>query len=105
MGEPRGVLFLSATTNPTRYSLLMYNYNTTSQFKDAIQTLEQHKVRYVVWDISFQKDAGHLFSAKSFEPPDGLLMEPYLKSHYRVVKQVGGMRIMERKTTESANEP
>lgn len=94
--------FLSATTNPTRYSLLMYNYNTTSQFKDAIQTLEQHKVRYVVWNTSFEKDARKLFSAKSFEPPGGLLMEPYLESHYRVVKQLGGMAIMERKTTEPA---
>ena len=89
--------FLSATTNPTRYSLLMYNYNTTSQFQDAIQTLEQRKVRYVVWDTAFQKDSADLFTAKSFEPPGGLLMEPYLQSHYRVVKQFGGMHIMERK--------
>ncbi|MGB8479446.1 MAG: glycosyltransferase family 39 protein [Acidobacteriaceae bacterium] len=61
--------FLSATTNPSRYSLLMYNYNTTSQFQNAIQTLEQRKVRYVVWDTAFEKDAADLFTAKSFEPP------------------------------------
>jgi len=29
-------------------------------------------------------------------------MEAYLELHYRVVKQLGGMAIMERKTTEPA---
>lgn len=89
--------FLSSTANPTRYSLLMYNYNTTSQFLDAIQTLERRKVKYVVWDTAFQKDSADLFTAKSFEAPDGLLMEPYLKSRYRVVKHLDGMDIMQRK--------
>ncbi|HTU51121.1 MAG TPA: glycosyltransferase family 39 protein [Acidobacteriaceae bacterium] len=96
--------FLSATANPSRYSLLMYNYNTTSQFQDAIQTLEQRKVRYVVWDTAFQKDAVDLFTAKGFEPPEGLLMEPYLESHYRVLKRLGGMAIMERKTDQPASQ-
>jgi hypothetical protein len=95
--------FLSGTENPTRYSVLMYNYNTTSEFQDAIRTLELRKVRYVVWDISFQKNTGHLFAAKSFEPPGGLLMEPYLESHYRVLQQAGGMQIMERKMDDRAD--
>jgi hypothetical protein len=96
--------FLSSTTNPTRYSILMYNYNTTSQFQDAIRTLNQHKVRYVVWNTSFEKDAADLFSAKSFEPPGGLLMEPYLESHYRAIQRFGGMQIMERKADARENQ-
>ncbi|HWF05294.1 MAG TPA: hypothetical protein VHA06_16530, partial [Candidatus Angelobacter sp.] len=65
--------------------------------------LELRKVRYVVWDISFQKNTGRLFAAKSFEPPGGLLMEPYLESHYRVLQQAGGMQIMERKMDDRAD--
>ncbi len=98
--------FLSGTTNPTRYSLLIYNYNTESQFQEVIHTLERRKVRYVVWDTSFQSGAGtSLFSASTFHPTGGLLMEPYLESHYRLVKQLGGFRIMERKVTADANAP
>jgi len=31
--------FLSSTTNPTRYSLLLYNYDTETEFYDAINSL------------------------------------------------------------------
>lgn len=96
--------FLSGTTNPTRYSLLIYNYNTVSQFQEVIRTLDRRKVRYVVWDTSFQSGAGRsLFSASTFGPAGGLLIEPYLESQYRLVKQAGGLRIMERKATADAN--
>ncbi len=94
--------FFSATTNPTRYSLLMYNYNTASQFHDAIRTLDQRKVRYVVWDTKFEAEAAHLFTAVSFQPAGGFIMEPYLASHYRVVRDLGGMQILERKPDGSA---
>lgn len=87
--------FLSATTNPTRYSLLVYNYNTSSQFQDAIRTLEQHKTKYVLWDTTFATKAALYFSLAVERPPGGLLMEPYLQSHYRIVKDANGVRIME----------
>jgi SAM-dependent methyltransferase len=87
--------FLSATTNPTRYSLLIYNYNTSSQFNEAIRTLDQHKVQYVVWDTSFESGAGASFFARPASAGP-LLMEPYLQSHYRLVKQEGATRILER---------
>lgn len=95
--------FLSATTNPTRYSLLVYNYNTPSQFQDAIRILDQRKVKYVVWDTTFKTKAAPFFSAAMYRPAGGLLMEPYLKSHYRVVKDADGILIMERKTENHEN--
>ena len=50
--------FLSATTNPTRYSLLMYNYNTSSQFEEVVRALEDRKVTYVVaLDANIQEAA------------------------------------------------
>ena len=94
--------FLSGTTNPTRYSLLMYNYNTPSQFQEVIRTLDQHKVRYVLWDTNFQKKASPYFSAAMYRPVGGFILEPYLESHYRVVQDVDGVRIMERKADDHA---
>ena len=95
--------FLSGTTNPTRYSLLIYNYNTPSQFDEVIRVLDRHKVKYVVWDASFQeKAAATFFTATMYRPAGGFLMEPYLKSHYKVVQDIDGIRIMERKANDNA---
>ena len=94
--------FLTATTNPTRYSLLLYNYNTPSQFQDAIQVLDQHRVRYVLWDTTFERKAAPYFSSEMDHPAGGLRMEPYLESHYKVVQDFDGVRIMERKEDDRA---
>lgn len=96
--------FLTATTNPTRYSILLYNYNTSAQFHDAIQTLDQHKVKYVVWDTAFLSKAfPGVFPASVRKPPDGFLIESYLESHYKLVESFDGIRIMERKNEEHSN--
>jgi hypothetical protein len=88
--------FLSATTNPTRYSGLAYNYNTPAQFQEVVSVLEQRRVRYVVWDTGFprQKD---FFPGSLPKSPDDRIMEPYLESHYRMVEDDQGVWIMERK--------
>lgn len=87
--------FLTTTTNPTPYSLLLYNYNTPSQFRDVIRVLDERKVRYVLWDTSFELTAAPYFSSEMYHPAGGFLMEPYLESHYKVVKDIDGARIME----------
>ena len=96
--------FLTATTNPTRYSILLYNYNTSSQFREVIQTLERHKVKYVVWDTKFQASAfPDVFPSSVRKPPDGFLIESYLESHYNLVESFDGVRIMERKSEDHSN--
>jgi hypothetical protein len=96
--------FLTATTNPTRYSLLLYNYNTSAQFHEVIRTLDQHKVKYVVWDAkleaSFFPDVFPSWVSKS---TDGFLIESYLESHYKLVESFDGTRIMERKSEDHSN--
>lgn len=93
--------FLSAARNPTRYSLLMYQMNTESQFRDAVQSLETNKVRYVVWDQSFQKWVNTWFPAYHMPPRDQLIMEPYLLEHYRVVgASKTGFQFLERKDSK-----
>ena len=77
--------FLSAASNPTRYSILMYNTNTEQQFREVTQTLETAKVRYVVWDRSFPSWVKKGFPSFRMPPRDDLIIEPYLLAHYRVV--------------------
>src|ERR1035441_2134278 len=89
--------FLSATNNPTRFLTLTYNYNPTSEFQSAIDILEQRKVRFVVWDTNFlAKAAPVVFSKAALNPPTGFIMEDYLSTHYRVVKDANGVEILER---------
>jgi hypothetical protein len=88
--------FLASTTNPTPFSLLTYNYNTTDEFEEVVRILEQHKVKYVVWDVGFSAVDQDVFP--SSRPPDGrYIVEPYLESHYNVEQEFGGYRIMRRK--------
>ncbi len=91
--------FLSATTNPTRYSLLMYNYNTSSQFEEVVRALEDRKVTYVVaLDANIQEAAFKaLFPALKPMRHQDLIIEPYLDSHYELVKDDGQMRLLKRR--------
>lgn len=89
--------FLSATTNPTRYGGLLYNFNTPSQFDEVVRVLEQRRVRYVLWDTHFQaKEVAALFPASAHISPGALIIEPYLESHYKVVWADADTRLMER---------
>ena len=96
--------FLSATINPTRYSILMYCMNTESQFRDAVQSLETNDVRYVVWDRSFPEWINNWFPAYRNPPRDKLIMEPYLTEHYRVVGNSDtGFQFLERNGSAAEN--
>ncbi len=88
--------FLSDTTNPTPYSILVYNYNTPSQFQEVVRTLEQRRPKYVIWNTTYDRDAARVFPAAVRIRPDQLIVEPYLKSHYKLVKEEDRIRIMER---------
>ena len=89
--------FLTSTVNPTHYSILVYQYNISSQFEEVVRTLEQHRVKYVIWDTGFEASAARIFFPAAKRPnPREYILEPYLESHYKVAKSVGGIRIMER---------
>jgi 4-amino-4-deoxy-L-arabinose transferase-like glycosyltransferase len=89
--------FLSATTNPTRYNILMYNYNPPAQFQEVVGVLEQRRVRYVVWDTGFEARTADYFPGSHPNSPGDRIIEPYLKSHYRLAEDDHGVWIMERK--------
>jgi hypothetical protein len=92
--------FLSGTTNPTRYGALVYNFDTPEQFDQVAAVLELRRVRYAVWDTTYQ---ANIPGASPRVSPDQLVIEPYLESHYRLVKEEDGVRLMERKDEAHAN--
>jgi hypothetical protein len=90
--------FLSATTNPTPYGGLLYNFNTPGQFDEVVRILEQRHVNYVLWDTHFAaKEVAALFPASARISPGALIIEPYLESHYKVVWADANTRLLERK--------
>jgi hypothetical protein len=95
--------FLSDTTNPTPYSILVYNYNTPSQFQDVVRILEQRRPKYVVWNTTYDRDVARVFPAAVRIRPDQLIVEPYLKSHYKLIKEEDRIRIMERMSEDHAD--
>ena len=90
--------FLADTRDPTRYSLLTYNYNTEAQFKESIRGIQEHKVKYVVWQGGKAlKEIYHLLPGAGKRPPYGFIMDDYLHSHYHEVKSFSnGMQVWER---------
>jgi hypothetical protein len=90
--------FLSATQNPTRYSILMYHINTEAQFREVVTALEQKKVRYVLWDTLVDgPNLKQWFPAYKQPAREKLIMEPYLTEHYNMVAIKNGFRLLERK--------
>jgi 4-amino-4-deoxy-L-arabinose transferase-like glycosyltransferase len=90
--------FISATVNPTRYSFLQYNYNTTAQFQEVVGVLDRRRVKYVVWDTTFAARAAENFPGMQPRKPCDLIVEPYLESRYKVAEEINGIRLMERKS-------
>jgi hypothetical protein len=88
--------FLSGAKNPTRYSILMYGINTDSQFRDAVRSLEHEKVRYVVWNRTFNTDSKAGFPSCSEPPKERQIIEPYLTAHYHVLEHTKIYDILER---------
>ena len=95
--------FLTATMNPTRFITLTYNYNTAEEFQDTIRILDEHKVRYVVWDSNFlTRTASRVFSNAARTPAEGFVMEKYLEAHYATVLDDHGLRVLERNPEHAA---
>jgi 4-amino-4-deoxy-L-arabinose transferase-like glycosyltransferase len=94
--------FLTETIDPTRYSFLMYHYNTNREFKEALQVLQRHRVKYVVWNTHFQNAAvSHLFPSAVQTDPASQIIEPYLETHYRQIWADESNRLMELKSDDT----
>jgi 4-amino-4-deoxy-L-arabinose transferase-like glycosyltransferase len=94
--------FLSNTSNPTRYSAFSYNFKVRSQFvlDEVIRNLDQHKVKYVLWDKPMEDRIGDLITPSM--PLKRFLIAPYLESHYKPVWVHDDVLLMERKNDDPA---
>lgn len=95
--------FLSSTTNPTRYSILTYNYNTDAEFVDATESLERSKPIYVLWDVGFFAKYAEDLPNSFHRSPRDLIMENYLQAHYTTIETDGTTHIMKRNQEPRAN--
>lgn len=93
-----GYYFLSGTTNPTRYSFLTYNYNTPAQFREVLTVLDRRRVKWVVWDATLLSKNADTLPGSQLKSPNDYIVEPYLESHYMIVVDYEGVRIMKRKS-------
>jgi hypothetical protein len=94
--------FLTGTSNPTRFSTFCFNFKfgSSSQLEEVTRTLEQHKVKYVVWDQKVEREIGqYTFPAGG---PGRIVMKPYLEAHYKPIWADGETQLMERKADYEA---
>lgn len=90
--------FLTGAKNPSRYSILVYGYNTPDEFADAVQSLERQRTEYVVWDSNFEtRTFSAVFPKTTLPHQDQQVMEAYLKSKYIQIADVSGYLIMQRR--------
>jgi hypothetical protein len=91
--------FLAAAKNPTRFSLLVYRMHTNAQFREAVRSLDDKKVRYVLWNPRPDDPSIKWLNPLGWSrPPDNeLIIEPYLRQNYDVIFEHGTVRVLERK--------
>jgi hypothetical protein len=93
--------FLANVKNPTRHSILMYHINTKDQFREIIDILDNKKVKYVLLDTLMEGNTLRLYFPSYKIPHENeLILEQYLKEHYRVVGIKNNFRIMVRRDLE-----
>jgi len=94
--------FLADIKNPSRYSILMYLINTTKQFDEAISSIKEKKVKYVLWDTLIEgKNIQLFFPNYRLLPDKELMLEQYLKQYYHMIGIKNGFRIMIRRNLEN----
>jgi hypothetical protein len=87
--------FLADVKNPTRYSILLYNINTTAQFNEVIEELKQKQVKYIFWDTVLAGSNIQKWFPQYTEPPkEDLHLEGYIENHYELIDIQNGFRIM-----------
>jgi hypothetical protein len=87
--------FLADIKNPTRYSILLYNYNITAEFDEVIEDLKHKRVKYILWDTFVAGKNMKMWFTQYTEPSkEDLQLEHYIESHYELIDILNGFRIM-----------
>jgi hypothetical protein len=91
--------YITNTRFPDIHPWLQYNYNSAADMRSSIDDMEASKVRYVIWDTKYNNDTFAQLGWPGYVPvpKQKLIMEPYIEQHFRLVKQYGQYRLMERR--------
>jgi hypothetical protein len=95
--------FLADLENPSRFSLLLYRYNSDSHFRETIEAIERSKVEWVLLDTlinpeSYERWFPGFPSPKTTE----LVLESYVHSRYNQVASLGDYQFWHRQGLEIA---
>lgn len=93
--------YLADVRNPTRYSFLLYDYNTPAQFDEVIVNLEQKKVRYVLDAAGYGDDPRKWFPTYREPAADRLKLEQYIRQHYEATSVTHGFQLLQRRAGET----
>jgi hypothetical protein len=89
--------YLADVRNPTRYSILLYGYNTDAQFAEVAGDLERKRVPWVVWNSDVYGDKMRTWFPAYRQPAvSDLRLERYLHEHYAEAAVMGGVRVLRR---------
>jgi hypothetical protein len=89
--------FMANVRNPTRYSILIYGYNKSDEFQEAVHSIDSARVKFVLWDTLVSgENLRQWFPNYSDPPEDHQTLERYLKAHYRLVGIKNGFRVLQR---------
>ena len=90
--------YLADLRNPTRFSILLHNYNTDSQFDEVLNDLRQKRVKYILWDTMVDgKNLTNWFPQYKQPREEELHLERFLQSHYEQKAIKNGFRILQRR--------
>jgi 4-amino-4-deoxy-L-arabinose transferase-like glycosyltransferase len=97
--------FLADVKNPTRYSILIYNYNSRNQFKEVIRNIKEKKVKYILWDTLIEGINLQLFFPAYKNPSEkDMILENFIKMHYSFIGIKNRFRVMVRRDLGKNND-
>lgn len=89
--------YLADVRTPSRYSILVPNYNTPAQFEEVVKELARAKVEFVLWDTLVSgENLTRWFPGYSH--PSDLPLENYLVRNYDEIGVANGFRILRRRS-------
>lgn len=89
--------YLADVRNPTRYSILLYHYNTQAQFEEVIHDLDAKRVQYILDSGNDDPVVRGGFPFYRRPPADQLILEQYMDRQYTQTGMAGRFRILKRR--------
>ena len=90
--------YLADIRNPTRFSILIHNYNPPRDFDEVTRDLETKHVKFVLWDTLVDGTNLRTWFLGYTQPPAAeMKFEEYLNASYDLIAVKNGFRILRRK--------